>query len=63
MGKRRHRTKYILNQRYRRMRRLKFAGILLGCAILIGGTLYIVLEFYGSNGFHPNTDIKLADDD
>lgn len=45
------------------MRRLKFAGILLGCAILIGGTLYIVLEFYGSNGFHPNTDIKLADDD
>lgn len=48
MSKHRHRTKYLLNRRYRRIRRIKFAAALVLSSGLIGGIVYGAIQYMGN---------------
>jgi len=63
MHKRRYRSKYLLNRRYRRIRRVKFAAILLLSVGIIAGGVYWVITYAQHAEIHPTKDIKLGDDD
>jgi hypothetical protein len=63
MSKRRYRTKYLLNRRARRIRRIKFAAALLFTISILAGGTYFVITYLGHNEIHLTKDLKLGDDD
>ena len=63
MSKRQYRTKYLLNRRYRRIRRAKFAAVLLIAFSVLAGGMYYTINYVGHGEIHLTKDLKLGDDD
>ena len=63
MSKRKYRTRYLIQRRQERIRRLKIVAIALATILLISGGVYIVISHLVQGEIHLTKELKLGEDD